>query len=159
MALLSHFHTLEYGDAASHSGALVHASCRTWIVKLGVPDYPETARSLSELQLASIVPCTRNVQDCGATILTASTGDGIVPAHITTSILLFRVPRKVRMLIAGLNFEGHRHPENETAVAGNVPDWMVPALKQGVSKVAVPVIPESYPRSLRCCSERFRPLR
>jgi hypothetical protein len=54
------------------------------------------------------------MQDCGAAIVTASTGDGVVPAHLTISTLV-QGSEKSEDAIAGLNFKRHRHAENETA--------------------------------------------
>jgi hypothetical protein len=71
-------------------------------------------QGLSGLELASIIPCTRNLQDRGAAIVTAATGDCVVPAHRTISTLV-QVSEKSEDALAGLNFQGHRHTENETA--------------------------------------------
>jgi hypothetical protein len=78
-------------------------------------------RSKSGLDLASIIPRTRNLQHCGAAIVTVAAGDYIVPAHCAISTLA-QGSEKSEDAIAGLNFEGQRRTENQTA--GGKCSWL-----------------------------------
>ena len=55
------------------------------------------------------------MQDCGAAIVAASTGYCVVPAHITTSILVQATDKREDAMAGLNNFERHRPTENETA--------------------------------------------
>jgi hypothetical protein len=79
------------------------------------------------------------MQDCGAAVVTAATGDSVVPFYLSGSVWV-QGPGKSENAIAGLNFERYRLTENETA--GGKRSWLdgSSALKQGVSKPVVPLI-------------------
>jgi hypothetical protein len=68
-----------------------------------------------------MIPLTRDMQDCGAAIVTGTSGDNVVPAYLTASVLV-QGPEKSEDAIAGLSFEAHRHAENETA--GGKCSWL-----------------------------------
>ncbi len=48
------------------------------------------------------------MQDCGAAFVAATTGDDVVPAYLTASILV-QGSEKSEDAIAGLSFEAHGH--------------------------------------------------
>jgi hypothetical protein len=92
---------------------------RTLIVLCG--DLPGLETEALRFGLASIIPCTRNLQDRVSAIVTAATRDCVLPGQRTTSIRV-QGSEKSEGAIAGLNFECDRHTENQTA--GGKCSWL-----------------------------------